>query len=450
VALDTVLLRLMKDRKVFTNLYGVIPKDTATVDKATLALLADFNKYFLAFPSHDKLDRDTFLPRFLAWHPTLKAEQVSYFEAVLSNVFSVDADEDQRNNIMQWLAEVEMVTAMANMAEEHNQGDLEDAFSRATAIIDTYRKRIDVKYDRWIDTDIRELLKADMYDEGIAWRLTCLNNSMRKLRPGDFGIIAGRPDKGKTTFIASEVTWMASQLPPDKNVLWLNNEGPGERIVPRLYQAALGMSVAALSAIAPSGEAEKRYVEIVGRRDRIRVQDIHGKTNGQVEMMIEDSNPGIIIYDMIDNISGFGGEARTDLALEKMYQWARERSVKYGAIGFATSQISADGDGQMFPTLAMLKDSKTGKQGACDFQLMIGASNEPTLANSRYISLPKNKLRRVGGVSDPRCEVHFDGVIGRYTDVLGSGETLDHITEQKPLDASTILDTSELDSLLES
>jgi replicative DNA helicase len=120
---------------------------------------------------------------------------------------------------------------------------------------------------------------------------------------------------------------------------------------------------------------------------------------------------------MIDNIRGFGSEARTDLQLEEMYKWARERSVKYDAIGLATSQISAEGDGLQFPTLSMLKDSKTGKQGACDFQLMIGASNDPNLEYSRYLSLPKNKLRRDGQPSDPRCEVRFQPNLARYEDI---------------------------------
>jgi replicative DNA helicase len=70
----------------------------------------------------------------------------------------------------------------------------------------------------------------------------------------------------------------------------------------------------------------------------------------------------------------------------------------------------------MFPTLSSLKDSKTGKQGACDFQLMIGASNDPGLQSMRYIGLPKNKLRREGASGDPRATVQFNPMIARYED----------------------------------
>ena len=78
-----------------------------------------------------------------------------------------------------------------------------------------------------------------------------------------------------------------------------------------------------------------------------------------------------------------------------------------------TSQISADGDGLAYPTLPMLKDSKTGKQGAADFILTMGASNDPLLGNTRFIGATKNKLNREGAPRDPRCEVVFDAQRGR-------------------------------------
>jgi len=160
-----------------------------------------------------------------------------------------------------------------------------------------------------------------------------------------------------------------------------------------------------------------RYIDVVGDKHKIRVKDVHSLHVGQVESIIEQNNAEIVIYDMIDNLYGFGTEARTDLMLEKMYQWGRSIGVSMGHAGLATSQISNDGDGEMFPSLGMLKDSKTGKQGACDFQLMIGSSNSPELAGSRWMGLPKNKLRREGRPSDPRAEVFFNPEIARYQNV---------------------------------
>lgn len=418
--LDIVLLRLMKARKAFYQLYGVVPKDNASVDPQTLTILGDFFRYFEAYPTHLRVDRDTFMPWFTRWHPTLKPEQLAFFTQMLGSVFEQDVDQDQRGQIMQWLAQVELATKVANLTEQFSVGELDgDLFSEVVDLTDNYRKRLDVKFDTWIDDDIASLMENNNSTTGFHWRLQGLNDAMRPLQYGDFGIIAARPDKGKTSFIASECTFIAPQLPPDRNILWLNNEGPGRRIVPRLYMAALNMDEIQLRAAIQAGTAEKLYVQAVGRRDRIRVTDVHGKSNGQIAMIIEDHKADVVVYDMVDNVKGFGDAPRTDLALEHMYQWARELAVKYEHIALATSQISNDGDNQMYPTLGMLKDSKTGKQGACDFQLMIGAIDAPAMENARFLNLAKNKLRRPGG-RPLRTEVHFDRDRSRFLDLPGT------------------------------
>jgi replicative DNA helicase len=409
----------MRKRNDFYKLKDLIPK--ANLDPKTTAIIEDFGKYYERYPSHKEVDMLTFIPQFNAWHPGIKPELAHQYNAVFRTAWAQDADDDQRKNIMWNLAEIEMMTKLANIAERHNDGDVADAFHEVNMTMDGYRQRLGLRAIQYIDTPIGELLQDEFDDTGISWRLHCLNASMRRLRPGDFGIIAGRPDKGKTTFLTSEVTHFAPQLPADRNIVWLNNEGPGRRIIPRLYQSALNYSMEDMKNEHSAGRLVDAYRAAVTRLDKIRIIDVHGFNTGQIEAILEESNPGVIIYDMIDNIKGFGSEARTDLQLEEMYKWARERSVKYDCIGLATSQISNDGDGAMFPTLGMLKDSKTGKQGACDFQLMIGASNDPGLVGSRYLGLPKNKLRRPDGPSDPRAEVIFDGVRARYKDIpLGS------------------------------
>lgn len=417
--IDVILLRIMRKRNDFYKLRDLIPK--SNLDPKTVAILDDFGKYYEKHPTHKEIDLTTFVPRFHAWHPGMKTELVNQYNAIFRNAWLQDADEDQRRNIMAELAELELATRLANIAERHNDGDVADLFHEVTATMDGYRQRLGLRAIQYIDTPIGELLQDEFDDTGIDWPLECLNACMRKLRPGDFGIIAGRPDKGKTTFVTHAVTHFAPQLPADRNVIWLNNEGPGKRIIPRLYQSALNYSMDDMKREHAAGRLVDAYRSAVTRLDKIRIIDVHGFNTGQIEAILEESNPGVIVYDMIDNIRGFGDAARTDLALEEMYKWARERSVKYDCIGLATSQISNDGDGLQFPTLGMLKDSKTGKQGACDFQLMIGASNDDGLKGSRFLGLPKNKLRRPDGHADPKAEVIFDGVRARYKDIpIGS------------------------------
>lgn len=413
--IDIILLRIMKYQKDYRQLSRAIP--TESLDVKTRALLDDFGKYFEKFPTHLKIDLQVFLPRFKGWHPTMDEEMLNTYVGILRNTTD-DVDDQTKAGIVSELYEADAAMKIANLCSQFDSGDLDAPLADMVgSIIEGYKLNIGARSSKWNDSDINDLLQEDLHNEGVQWRLKCLNECMRPMRGGDFGIIAGRPDKGKTTFLSSEVTYMAGQLADDRNIIWLNNEGMSGRIVKRLYQSALGVSITELVELNKSGKLRGMYAKAVGRLDRIRVFDIHGMHVGQVEAIIEQSNPGVILYDMIDNIRGFGSEARTDLQLEEMYKWARERSVKYDCIGLATSQISADGDGLQFPTQTMLKDSKTGKQGANDFMLMIGASNDPNLEYSRYISLPKNKLRREGFPSDPRCEVRFQPNQARYEDI---------------------------------
>lgn len=420
--IDLSLLRLMKHKDEFLKIRGRVP--SAALNKQTQALLADFGKYFDRLPEHERIDIPTFLTMFRAWHPKLSAEHLSVYEAIIKKV-DEDLPEDAKSGIMHTLMELRLGDDLLKLVTDFEDGDVPNIHAAIEQVMEDFRRDADIKSMDFLRTDIGELLQDEVDDSGMRWRLGCLNESMRGLRYGDFGIIAGRPDKGKTTMLASETTCMAPQLPADRNVLWLNNEGPGKKIIPRLYQAALGLRMSELITLHQQDRLETEYREYMQADWRMRVFDIHGMDTYAVERIIEQNNAGLVVYDMIDNVRGFGDAARTDLGLERMYQWARELAVKHEFAGVATSQISQDGDGMQFPTLPMLKDSKTGKQGACDFQIMIGASNDPGLSRVRYIGAPKNKLRREGGPSDPRATVKYEPEVARYSDLPTSMETDD-------------------------
>lgn len=413
--IDLSLLRIMKHREDYYRIRGRVPK--AAIDSQTRALLDDFGTYFTRMPESQTVDMGTFLPMFRAAHPTMNADQIAAYEGILPRL-TEDVGTEERSGVMLSMLELRLGTDMAQLLARWDDGELPNIHAALTQISDDFERDANIKALDYIKLDIEGLLTDTHEDKGVSWRLGCLNESMRNLQGGDFGIIAGRPDKGKTTFIASEVSHMASQLPSDRNIVWLNNEGKGERIYMRLIQAALNAQMSEIRAMRAAGkDVGQEYAKVVGDIHRIRIVDIHGLDTYAVENILKQNSAGIVVYDMIDKIRGFGDAARTDLALESMYDWARELGVKHDMIGLATSQISNEGDGMQFPTLGMLKDSKTGKQGACDFQLMIGASNDPNLNGLRYIGLPKNKLRREGTPGDPRTAVNFKPQVARFDDV---------------------------------
>jgi replicative DNA helicase len=417
--MDKGILRLGKHREKLNRIVSTLPMEA--LDEVTQNIMKSFQKYFKDLPKHNVVDMDVFLPRFRREFDIKDEGKWKGYLAVFAGVLK-DLDEDTEFVVMQDMHELAMGTKAANLLARYDAGEVENFPHEYAKLHEDYKRGLGIKEASWIDIPIGDLLAEAMDASGIQWRISALRNNLRGLRPGDFGIIAGRPDKGKTTMLSSEVTHMAGQLPEDRNVLWLNNEGPGKRIVPRLYQSATGLLTTEMVELHQQDKLVPAYRSIVGRLDRIRVVDIHGMNVHQVEQIIEANNAGIVIFDMIDNISGFGTEARTDLVLEKMYQHCRELAVKHDFIGIATSQISHDGDGLQYPPQFCLKDSKTGKQGACDFIIMIGSVNDQALEKVRYIGTPKNKLQlpgKPGWVQEP---VMIKAEIARYVDLEIEGE----------------------------
>lgn len=427
MSLDLTLLRVLKYADRHKRLSRAVPKHV--LDPLTQTVLDDVAAFFAEFPDQARLPHQEFFTYFKMRHPTLTPEQFVAYEHLLKQV-QEDVPADLEAGIMSRLVAADTAHKVLGMIERWNRGEEVDLYIELRNAVEKFEQDTDRKVKvPWVTTTIAELLAMEENDVGLHWRLSCLNLSMRPMRGGDFGVIAGRPDKGKTTFITDQATHFAPQIAKmfsnERDIIWFNNEGPGARIIQRLYQSALDKTIPELVELhhQPSKthqhKLDEMYAEAMGGRlDTIKIMDVHDYWSHELEDIMRSKPPGLVIWDMIDNVK-FGGTAtnggeRTDQLLEAMYQWVRVLSVKYDVPMLATSQISADGENERFPRLSQLKDSKTGKQGAAEFIMTLGAVEDPTFDSSRFIGLTKNKLHRSTGPKSPNCEVIFDPTRGRY------------------------------------
>ena len=236
----------------------------------------------------------------------------------------------------------------------------------------------------FVNMDLEYLFEQQAQNPGLRWRLDWLNKSLGSLRKGNFGFVFARPETGKTTFLASEITHMIKQT--DGDILWFNNEEDGKAVAFRIYQAYFGQTLQQLRQTKASNN--DIYKEEVG--NRIKLLDTVDSSNyKRIEEIIKASNPALIIIDQIDKIKGFKAD-RNDLELKQIYQWAREIAKAYAPV-IAISQASGEAEGKLWLTMDMVDSSKTAKQGEADWILGIGKEQDNT-SRMRYFNITKNKL----------------------------------------------------------
>jgi replicative DNA helicase len=291
----------------------------------------------------------------------------------------------------------------------------------ALSLADQLRQPESVTEVEYVTDDLEEILDESVRTPGLRWRLNSLNRSLGSLRKGDFGFIFARPETGKTTFLASEVTHMASQLNPESGpILWFNNEEAGKKVKLRCYQAALGARIDHL--LRAPERAKVGYQERTG--GKLRIFDSAAIHKAQVEQIVQKEQPSLIIFDQIDKVKGFDDD-RTDLTMGEIYQWARELAKRYSPV-IGICQADGTAEGEKWLHMGHVSNAKTAKQAEADFILGIGRTHDAGQEYLRFINISKNKL--VGdedtesGLRHGRLEVLIHPDKARYSDL---GDTIE-------------------------
>ena len=267
--------------------------------------------------------------------------------------------------------------------------DVEDGKSDVKDLMDKFNEfehqEVEEENIKFVEFNLEKLYQSQVAAPGLRWRLEFLNKSLGSLRKGDFGFLFARPETGKTTFLASEISHMITQT--DGDILWFNNEEQGNKVAIRCYQAVLGITAEEL--FKDRSKYEQLFYEKTGGRFRL-LEEIEDSTRAsRIELILKNTNPALIIFDQIDKIKGFKGE-RNDLELKAIYQWAREIAKTYAPV-IAVCQASGEAEGKLWLTMDMVDSSKTAKQGEADWILGIGKEQDNT-SRYRYLNITKNKL----------------------------------------------------------
>ena len=297
--------------------------------------------------------------------------------------------------------------------------DVSEGRKPLSSILDYYSRfeeEAKINEVEFVTDDLQEIWNETVHKPGLQWRLPSLNKMLGPLRKGNFGFLFARPETGKTTLLASEITYMAGQLKDeDGPIIWCNNEEEGKKVKSRTYQAALGCDRTKLFSNIP--RAMEYYSK--STKNKLKILDRASINRREIEAICKNLKPSLIVFDQIDKLKGFDND-REDLRLGAIYIWARELAKTYCPV-IGVCQADVSGEGKKWLTMDNVANAKTSKQAEADWILGIGAVHDIGLEFIRYLHLSKNKLDGDEN-TDPllrhgRCEVKINPNIARYEEL---------------------------------
>lgn len=417
---DLIILKALANRKHFTGVYSAIPKDM--LDPLASDLLSEYAKYFNHFTSSSSIDFDA-LGSTIRIHAN--GDRRSKLTQLIDTLKNTEVSQEVLENVANQVEELAFSGKLGCLLSRYNKGEDIDLTYEVQLLANETRERMEVlSQKKWADGDILDYLEEDADDSGLQFTtFGTLHSNLKGLHAGHNIAIVAPTDKGKTSLLCRLAVDFASQAKnmdeyKDSCILYLVNEGLAETITPRIYCTACAMTRNEALQEARNNTLLDKYIKVVGKRDAIRLVNIHGMNVAQVAKVIEAHKPYLVITDMTGRIRANGNnKGMNELQeLENVWNSLRELSAMLKFIHIGTIQVSAEGMDNLYPPLTAMQWSKVGIQTTLDLCIMVGALLNDANPDLRGISTPKNKLARSGCRAENKFEVIFDPELNRWLD----------------------------------
>ena len=384
---DIDLLAVTSNKDTYNRFKEHVKKHN--VSTITLEIFNVLGEYWDNYPTRDDMDYAEFRT-FFTIVKGRKLKDPSSYEVAFDNLRdALDKPSAIAKDLLSKLIETDYATQIYDVCLKIGTG-MGGELESIEPLLNAYKKEVgsSVEKDDVFVKPSLDYLSGVVASGGLNWRLKELNVALGPIRKGDFIIIAARPETGKTTFTASEASYMMNQLAPDEHVLWINNEEASNKVMMRVIQAFSQVNSGEL--LAHPKLYEDAFISNGGNRFLILDDDSGIKSVQKIATLFKMYKPGLIIFDQLDKVHGFKQD-REDLRIGQLYEWARDMAKEYCPV-IAISQVDGTGEGEKWIQMNQLRGSKTDKIGEADAIVTIGKSNEPGMDLQRFIHVPKNKL----------------------------------------------------------
>jgi hypothetical protein len=348
---------------------------------------------------------------FFAANPTLTTAQKHAYELQFDRIRKEDVmGSDVATEVLSNMFRQVVGEEVANLGFQYVNGD-QTTMEPLRNIIEQYQEdftpSIRINY---VDNSIDNLTAMAANNSKWQFNIQSLFQSVNGLDNGMLFVIGARSNVGKSSFHSSLCAAPHGWAHQGAKILVLCNEEKPERVASRYMTAATGMTMAQI--VADKTTAHRLYDPI---KDNLKFVDATGKTMRWAESVIKKHKPEIVVMDIGSKFAEDGASSNNHETLKANAVYARNIGKMYGCLVVYCTQLSAEAEGKIVLSQAMIEGSKTGLAGESD--LMILVARNPPMGDQteddgmRYLNLVKNKISGVHRIVN--CE--FDFQTGVYS-----------------------------------
>ena len=348
---------------------------------------------------------------FFAANPTLTTAQKHAYELQFNKIRNEDVmGADVATEVLSNMFRQVVGEEVANLGFSYVNGD-ETTMEPLRNILNNYQDdftpSIRIEY---VDNSIDNLIQTAASNTKWRFNIQSLFQSVNGLDNGMLFVIGARSNVGKSSFHSTLCAAPHGWASQGAKILILCNEEKPERVASRYMTAATGMTMAQI--VADKATAHRAYDPI---KDNLKFVDATGKTMKWAESVIKKHKPDIVVMDIGSKFAEDGAASNNHETLKANAIYARNIGKMYGCLVVYCTQLSAEAEGKIVLSQAMIEGSKTGLAGESDLMILIARNppmNDQTEDDGmRYLNIVKNKISGVHRIVN--CE--FDYQTGVYS-----------------------------------
>lgn len=406
--MEHALLRSLLDKSFYDNTRGnKCPDKLFSKDLRKIKSIIDY--------AMDSYQRDLSIEEvqalFFTQNPTLTTAQKQAYELQFNKINKSDVlGADVAQEVLSSMFRQVVGEEVANLGFQYVNGD-QTSMEPLRKILDSYQDdftpSIRVNY---VDNSIDSLIQSSANNTKWQFNVHSLHTAVHGLDNGMLFVIGARSNVGKSSFHATLCAGPNGWAQQGAKILILCNEEKPERVASRYMTAATGMTMPQI--VSNKTQAHRLYDPL---RDNLKFVDATGKHMNWAEAVIKHHKPDIVVMDIGSKFAEDGAASNNHETLKANAIYARNIGKMYGCLVVYCTQLSAEAEGKIVLSQAMIEGSKTGLAGESDLMILIARNppmNDQTEDDGmRYLNIVKNKISGVHRIVN--CE--FDYMTGVYS-----------------------------------